>query len=227
MARVPVGGAASNKPPPSVAHIKSPDSDYGFVCKCDERFTSPAGYLKHMATTLHAGEPKGKHGARGLMRFSTGEVVFPWGGRIWGQYRSWLAAYDEASPAATGGNGAGAAKRKPSERKAEEASDGDGRSAGGEKDGRAPLQDSPGPLKSAVKVMYRPQVFEIDESLVLLYHLCLTTFQQVGSTYRPSFGVWMRDTCFRFHVEHPELVDLRAIFTPRELAILKQGGEKK
>ena len=59
--------------------------------------------------------------------------------------------------------------------------------------------------------------------MVLLFHVDMAQFEELKSTYRPTFGQWLRDICFRFHLEHPELVNMSLFMTEEEKHMILAG----
>ncbi len=62
----------------------------------------------------------------------------------------------------------------------------------------------------------RHEVHEIDEELIHVYHLFLTSMQTKGLAYSPTFGDWCRDLIFAHLIDHPEVLDLSTLLRPEE-----------
>ena len=83
-----------------------------------------------------------------------------------------------------------------------------------------------------VKVVLRPQIYDLDEGVLHLYNLVMRSLVAKGfRDYAPTLGEWVREVVFQFHLDHPEIVDLRTLFTEEEkrqlqAQVLVAGGGK-
>ncbi|MDP2728106.1 MAG: hypothetical protein Q8P59_11270 [Dehalococcoidia bacterium] len=92
-------------------------------------------------------------------------------------------------------------------------------------DGEVNLSKPPIKAKNpTVRVTFRPQVFELDEVVVTLYHQAMAAIQEDGVDYHATVGEWIRDVVFRYHIEHREILDLSLMLTPEEKQAILGGA---
>ena len=173
-------------------------------CNCGEIRQTYHKMLGHMGNTVRRGGKKIDHTPIGLVDEDTGEVIKPWGDMAHEVMDALKQAKLIKREGAGGGGGEGTEKEPR-------------RSTAG---GGPEISISSGGKGQQSKVIVRPQIEEIPEDVVLLFHLDTARFEDLKSSYRPTFGQWLRDIAYRFHIEHPELVDMALFITEEEKAIL-------
>lgn len=162
-------------------------------CICGSCFNDPRELAGHFFSSRQRSDGR-EHRPLGFVDVASGEVKTKWGPHVYhGKVRS-----RRPKP--------GFIKTTVDSMEDEEPTDQD------------ELVESPkkGSKKAQVKVQYRPRVFDIDEGIIHLYHLTTSSIREKGVPYYPTEGEWIRESVFRFWMEHQELVDLRTIFTQEE-----------
>lgn len=190
--------------------------DAMWTCQCGEQFEDPRDLGGHFFSAKRT-DPDAVHGAVGLVDNATGEVLMKWGPHIWRKLG--ISGKSETTRRAR------AMASEPSEATWEVITHEDGTQE------EVPRQRTRKPNQSgrpaySVRVQYRPRVFELDESVVYLYHLFLQSARNLGLAVSEAdipFGQWIRDCLFQHFMEHPEVIDLRTMLTEEEQERLRQG----
>lgn len=228
---------------PDEPNMGQPETAGGraWVCSCGWQAETPEALPGHRsrenAVDRKAGRPPG-HRAIGYVDLETGEVIVKHSPTAYrGRWVKKVAEHDarrEPPPVTPAHDpsrdGAGVVDEAPTPSDSglsvprswwrppdEDGGDGEDGEAEEEEEENQLLQ----PL-GRVRLQVRPVVYEVGEELVHLYHLVVASIQAMGvSDYSPEMGEWLRDTVFEFYREHPEIVDLRRLFTAEESAELR------
>lgn len=217
-------------------------TSYRWLCSCGDAFDEPEELTGHRTSLRNRREPMDGHKLLGYGDPVTREIILKTGHKVWkGYWRELLAKR-------FGGNGAGPddegedagedgaffdAEAAFREAVGDDDQDGDdpeyGPHPSNEDDEIEETEEGRGTRQHHVKVQYRPQVFEMDEAVVHLFHLHMAAAERLGVRYQPKLGEWIRQVVFQFSIEHPELVDLSAILSPQErqaIAASAAGGNR-
>lgn len=185
-------GATSPVPPESAVEEEILERCAWF-CACGEAFPEPEELQGHVTRERNRGSSSGEHSVKGYGDPNSEEIALPFSTSVWrGQWRQQLKKLIEQGEFAESGP-------EDTDDDLQEVKPGKGRKG-----------------QHQVKVQYRPKVFEMDESVVHIYHLHMAAAQRLGVRYEPSLGEWIRQVVFQFSLEHPELVDLSSILSPDE-----------
>ncbi len=165
------------------------DSGAGWACSCTLRFDEPEQLQTHWTTMKNAGESE-THKTVGYVD-SNGDLLLKFGPYIFKSTYDWRAKLEGV----------------PQNRKELETP---------EQEGQLVERKTGKGKQAQVTVAYRPSVFHMDEVVIHLYHMAMANSQRLGIDYRPSPGEWIRDTIVRHLREHPEIIDLQAMFTDEQ-----------
>src|SRR3972149_6114201 len=161
--------------------------NYGWLCSCGESFAEPETLQSHMARIRQSGGVATDHKPLGYCDLDTHEQALVWNFKVWkGKWRGQL---DKKYEAGTLPSTAKVVADDPG-RTAE-----DGEPLGipeDERDGKAEAKGSRKGKQSStgnlVKIQFRPQVFDLEESVIHLYNLFLGSMRQARIPYEPSVG---------------------------------------
>lgn len=179
----------------SAASLDDNDDIGTWRCACGAEFLEPLQLSQHTKDGKRRKEPN--HKSIGYILYDDGQILMKFGGYLFTMSEPWR------------------------QRRERILAGGPASSADAQADGSQPTGRGRG---AYVEIQARPIIYRIDQSLIYIYNLVMQSVASMGVPYAPPFSDWLRDTVVQFYVEHPEILDLKSMFTPEEQDYIMNGG---